>query len=247
MQIANDTLDSIEAVFQSALSDLQVCVETEAEQNKDMETIDTALHQLLDILYATDKVAVSGKGLEQELTADDITSIGDHGMKLIAECADWATQLERNEARMQFESISYPLALWVARHGGKIETLDTVVNGLAAISNQSYDADDLEVITAHTGQIIHAANATLTQDRDRSNPQRPWRILHLNYGITATRTHNTSLMEESFETLVHNIPDDADDFFREGMEQMEALDYPIHVRAVMEKYFTQWSGSKTLH
>lgn len=35
-------------------------------------------------------------------------------------------------------------------------------------------------------------------------------------------------------------------FFREGMGQMEALNYPPHVRAVMERYFQAWSN-RTVH
>ena len=46
---------------------------------------------------------------------------------------------------------------------------------------------------------------------------------------------------------MEHLPDDASGFFREGMGQMEALDYPPQVREVMETYFETWSLKKTLH
>ena len=54
-------------------------------------------------------------------------------------------------------------------------------------------------------------------------------------------------MEAAFRVLIANLPDDASEFFREGMLQMDALDYPEVVRNVMEKYYRQWSMTKTLH
>jgi hypothetical protein len=181
------------------------------------------------------------------LSDEDVTSIGEHGLSFINECSEWADELDLPEVKLQFESISYPLALWIARHNGEIRTLEPIVNTLAAISNQTFDPVDLELIAAHTGLIIDATSPVIKQDLNRKDPGRPWRILNLNYGITATRSHNPDLMEESFETLVHNIPDDAYEFFHEGMEQMEALNYPDHVRHVMQKFYTEWSTSRTLH
>jgi hypothetical protein len=54
-------------------------------------------------------------------------------------------------------------------------------------------------------------------------------------------------MEAAFALLTTNLPEDATRFFSEGMEQMDALDYPAHVRAVMEKYHSQWPANRSLH
>ncbi len=40
---------------------------------------------------------------------------------------------------------------------------------------------------------------------------------------------------------------DAPDFFREGMGQIEALDYPPQVREVMQRYFEVWCVGQRLH
>ena len=54
-------------------------------------------------------------------------------------------------------------------------------------------------------------------------------------------------MEEAFAVLTRHLPEDAARFFTEGMEQMDALNYPPHVRKVMEKYHRQWTRNRSLH
>jgi hypothetical protein len=63
----------------------------------------------------------------------------------------------------------------------------------------------------------------------------------------ATRSHDTGLMEDAFSVLTSKLPEDATRFFSEGMGQMDALDYPPHVRTVMEKYHREWPVNRALH
>ncbi len=72
----------------------------------------------------------------------------------------------------------------------------------------------------------------------------PWRLLHLNWAIAATRSRDTGLMERVFDTLVATLPEAAPGFFREGMGEMERLDYPAPVRALMQRYFERWSEGR---
>jgi hypothetical protein len=72
-------------------------------------------------------------------------------------------------------------------------------------------------------------------------------VLLLNHGIVATRSHNTALMEQAFAQLTRHLPEDAARFFTEGMQQMDALDYPDHVREVMAKYHRRWAPDRSLH
>jgi len=72
-------------------------------------------------------------------------------------------------------------------------------------------------------------------------------VLLLNHCIVATRSHNPELMEAAFAVLTDKLPADAPRFFSEGMQQMEALDYPGHVREVMEKYHRKWNVDRSLH
>jgi hypothetical protein len=105
----------------------------------------------------------------------------------------------------------------------------------------------LEKLYALTGEIQLAVTPLLQKDLEKSNPGRPWRILLLNRAIIATRTHRPELIELAYDNLVRQLPEEAPQFFRQGMQQMVALDYPLPVRRVVEKYYNLWSVERTLH
>jgi len=52
----------------------------------------------------------------------------------------------------------------------------------------------------------------------------------------ATRTHDTSIMRKVFDEMMLYLPQDATAFFNEGMQEMDALDYPPNVRKLIEHY-----------
>jgi hypothetical protein len=91
-----------------------------------------------------------------------------------------------------------------------------------------------------------AVSPVISQDLEKANPGRPWRVL-LTRSIVATRSHNAGLMEQAFAELTNSTPDDAGQFFTEGMQQMDALNYPEHVRAIMAKYHRQRNIDRSLH
>ncbi|MEA1890854.1 MAG: hypothetical protein U9N50_13895 [Pseudomonadota bacterium] len=93
-----------------------------------------------------------------------------------------------------------------------------------------------------------AVPAQIKEDRvDRNNTGRPWRILNLNRGIIATRSHHPEIMPHAYSDLVKNIPDDARQFFNEGQKQMEIVDYPDHVKEIMQQYNDLWGNEDALH
>ncbi len=54
-------------------------------------------------------------------------------------------------------------------------------------------------------------------------------------------------MRQAYTDLVENIPDDAQQFFSEGMKQMDLVDYPQHVREIMQQYNDLWGEESALH
>ena len=58
---------------------------------------------------------------------------------------------------------------------------------------------------------------------------------------------HSSALQDAETDLPSKLPEDATRFFSEGMQQMDALDYPPHVRKVMEKYHHEWPVNRSLH
>jgi hypothetical protein len=172
--------------------------------------------------------------------------LADHGLGLMNELNDWAIKLQCDEAQQIFTGLSIPMALWCARQHMPLTQLEPVVNALSKLANNTPDTRLLGEISDAVDVIIDAVAPQIKQDLDKSNPGRPWRVLNLNHGIVATRSHDPKRMEAVFEQLLYRLPEDAADFFREGMEQMDIIGYPEHVRSVMEKYY-HLTNQPTLH
>jgi hypothetical protein len=199
-----------------------------------------AIDQFLTIIERTDRE----EGKIGPIAKDDATQLGDYGMTLIADLAAWASQLNLPVPRQDLEIVTLAAADWIVRHDGQIRTLDPVVNALANFANRVHDPASLEPLITMMGRVAQATANLIKEDLEKNNPGRPWRILHLNRGIVATRTHNPELMEKVFDDLVRYLPEDAAAFFAEGMQQMEELNYPPHVRQVMNRYFDLWTRTR---
>ncbi|MCW9013548.1 MAG: hypothetical protein OQL06_07170 [Gammaproteobacteria bacterium] len=181
------------------------------------------------------------------LTEADVSQIGDYALNLLDEISIIAANKGLQSEMLMLHRLSLPVALWLASHGGKINKLDIVVNAVASYANELKQSDELIILCDAINRIISSVSDDIRQDIEATNPMRPWRILNLNWGIVATRSHSAEVMEQVFEQLVKNIPADARQFFQEGMQQMDIIGYPDHVRDVMEKYSKLWGDEDSLH
>jgi len=247
MDLSTTDIEAVAEVIATAGEDVVTAYRGAGPQSPDVvspELLTQALQQFVDIARRLE--ADTGPGPGGEPKQEDITELGDHALSLLQDLGQWATQLQRPEAGQRIEALAVPVALWTARRGGWINELEPVVNALAALANATQDPGELAGLSRAMDEITAAVGPTLRQDLDRSEPGRPWRILNLNHGIVATRSQDPPLMRAAFDELVQNLPDDAPAFFAEGMQQMDALDYPEPVREVMENYHRRFVV-KTLH
>ena len=83
----------------------------------------------------------------------------------------------------------------MCRSGGRSAM---VVNALANFANRMHEPSALEPLATFMGRVIQASASLIKEDLEKNNPGRPWRVLHLNRGIVATRTHNPTIMEQVF-------------------------------------------------
>ena len=91
-----------------------------------------AVDQFMEVLKRADADISVGKRAKQSgLDAGDIGQIGEYGMQLLADGHAWAESLRAGDAGEALLQANVPLALWTARSGGTISTLESVVDALA--------------------------------------------------------------------------------------------------------------------
>lgn len=204
--------------------------------------LDAAIEQFFAISTKVDRE----QGETGPVTSDDVSQLGDYGLTLLTDFMSWGQQLELRELDRDFDSVVLAFTDWIVRHEGEIRTLEPIVDALAHLANRTRDPQQLEVLTHFMNRIVRSTSNLIKQDLEKNNPGRPWRVLNLNRGIVATRSHQPELMEQVFEELAYFLPEDAPQFFAEGMQQMDELNYPPHVRAVMARYFDRFTR-RTMH
>jgi hypothetical protein len=235
MKALNDELQPIATALRAAI---ELVIEDARGSRREAEArrIEAAIGQFLAVATHLDQSPAA----YTEIGTAGVTGVGDHGLALGEQLTRWLAELGDAPALAQMHRALPCLALWIARRGGELATLEPVVDALSALANASRDTRELAGIARVIGEITAAVAAVIRLDPDPLNPGRPWRILHLNRSIVATRSHDPALMEEAFQALITHLPRDAPAFFREGMRQMQTLDYPPQVRAVMERYQRQF-------
>lgn len=202
-----------------------------------------------DMLMAFDEIdqflsSVPDDGSLRSEQAELFNARANEMLLLIDRLMVFSSQIQHQESFSYFEEFLFLYTLWLAKSGGPITQLIPVVNLIAALSNRLRDQQILKQFLANIEIIINAAGQSIKDDMDDRDPRRPWRVLLLNYAITATRTHDPVLMEKTFQFLVQNLPDDLKQFFTEGMSQMTALNYPREVQDVMTKYYQQYAAQE---
>ena len=217
--------------------------EDEAAHNA-LQMID-AMQQSIDVM---ERIEADQHKMEHEpLESNDISQIGDYALTLLDELSVIAANRGLQQTMLLLHRLSLPVALWIAAHEGKINKLDIIVNAIASYANELTDAAQLEQLCNCMTTIVASVAAEISKDVEATNPMRPWRIFNINWGIVATRSHNAELIDEVYQQLMKNLPADIKNFFREGMQQMDVIGYPDHVRKVVEKYNRLVGNDESFH
>ncbi|HHJ14321.1 MAG TPA: hypothetical protein ENJ79_08105 [Gammaproteobacteria bacterium] len=196
-----------------------------------------AFGQLFDALEATETAIDNG----QDLPGEAVTEVGEYALQLF----DQAILAATDPHPLQTQAIA--VARWIVAHGGRIQTLEPVVDALARHANHSRDPKELAGLFAVMSDILQATDETVRRAGENTGPGHPWRVLILNRAIVATRSLRPELMTVAFDTLSEKLPDQAPGFFSEGMKQMDLLNYPSEVREVMGRYYRKWHPDRSLH
>ena len=121
------------------------------------------------------------------------------------------------EATLVLADLTLGVALWAIRHQVAITVAEPVANALALVSNAGANARELSAVLGIMQAVIANVAPLLGADLERSNPLRPWRLLHVNMAITAIRTEDPAFMAAAFDALDAALPQERAGFYAEAL------------------------------
>jgi len=237
-------------LFHNAVAEYIDNAEAEQPGEDSPQSLLAAMDQAIDVMARAEADSTVRKDMSAEsiglLEEKDISTIGQYTLDLLEGMVAYVQQITGEQSR-ELMRLSVPVSLWVARHGGKLSQIDMLVNSLAGYANETTEPHALAELAVIIKEIIDACDNEIRRDMEQTNMMRPWRALNLNYGIVATRSHQPELIEQAYDALIKNLPQDARQFFKEGKQQMDIVGYPNEVREVVERYNDMWGSESPLH
>lgn len=195
------------------------------------------LHRALEAFEAIDRQYGGGGALALEDAAD----LADAALSACAHLGEDARRAKAPARLAGIGELAIGVALWAIRHGVELRAVATVANALAERSNAAASRQELAAVFGlMQGVIAHVAPA-LAADLERSDPQRPWRILHANLAITAIRTEDPALMDHAFDALDRALPDERAGFYAEALALAMNPRVAADVRGRIEARHRQWT------
>ena len=161
---------------------------------------------------------------------------------LHAQLAHWEAEASRRKLAAQdaIAGATIGVTLWAMRHDVAITVVEPVVNALAWRSNQARGTQEAAAAFALMQGVISHVAPRLRADLERSNPERPWRLLHANLAITAIRTEDPAMIDFAFDALDAALPDERAAFYGEARALSLAPGIAPEVRNRIEARCAKW-------
>ena len=144
-------------------------------------------------------------------------------------------------ARLGDADLVIAVALWALRHRVELTAVEPVVNALAERSNRAKDRRELAAVFSLMQAVIDNVRDRLGADLERSNPERPWRILHANLAITAIRSEDPALLDAACDALDAALPGARSTFYAEALALALAPGIAKAVRERIEERHRRWA------
>ena len=193
---------------------------------------------LVDALGQCFEICQQADAAEAALTEEDVNELGTHALECLSDLGLWAYQLKLDDTRADLEDLALDVAQWVTRHGGRISVLEPVVNSLARQANATRDPAVLSDLFERALAVISHVAPGLSGE---TGQQEPWRTLHFNGAIIATRIGVLEQMNAAFDLLEGNLPEYCAAFYQEGLRETLKDSYSAEVRETMRERLAKWT------
>ena len=179
-------------------------------------------------------------GADNTLPVQDAGDAADEALRCATELDAWLDRFELSSGRPTLYAVMLGIGLWAMRHQLPLSSPEPIVNALAFRANEASTKQDTAAAFAMMqGFIAHLAPG-LDADLERSNPERPWRLLNLNFAITAIRTGDAALMRFAFDTLNAHLPEERAGFYEEACALAAQPGFPMEARGLIEAEHARW-------
>ncbi len=180
-------------------------------------------------------------GAEGLLPVQDAGAAVDEAMTSSAELEPWLARLELGPRLPALHAVQIAFGHWAMIHHLRFTAVTPVVNALAQKANDAESRQENAAAFAMMQGLVEHLAGDFSADLDRSNPERPWRLLNLNLAITGIRTGDSAMIRHGFDRLERHLPDECRGFFGEAMALAIQPGFPDECRTLIEAGFRRWT------
>ena len=180
-------------------------------------------------------------GPDRALPIEDVPDAVDETLRCLAELESWLIRFDQADQLAHLQAVEIGVGYWAMRHGLPILAVEPIVNALAIRSNAAETTQETAAVYAMMQGFISHFSPLLKADLELSNPQRPWRLLNLNFAITSIRTGDVALMRYAFDTLNSHLPGDRSGFYEDAQALASKPGFPPDTRVLIEAEFARWT------
>lgn len=176
------------------------------------------LKTFLDFMSRTD----TELGPDAPLPLVDADVATAEALRTCAALEAWLQQLDQTMSLPALDKLITGIALWSMRHDSPLHVAEPVVNALARHANQAETRQEVAAAFALMQGTVEHLKMQLGADLEQSNPERPWRILLVNFAITGIRSGDKLLASHAFSAFNAGLPGERAGFFAEALQLAES-------------------------
>lgn len=202
-----------------------------ATSGEDWTTLTALLGEFLLFMARTDVE----QGPDSPLPQVDADLACADAMRSAAALESWLNRLDLASRQPELDTLILGISLWAMRHDCTLHVPEPLVNALARQANRAGTRQDTAAAYALMQGAIEHLKPQLAADLEQSNPERPWRLLHLNFAITGIKSGDAALAEHAFSALNAGLPHERSGFYEEALRLAEQVRLPEEITTLIRK------------
>ena len=215
----------------TALTSAHLRVRPGQATSPDLLALISLLKAFLEFMARTDHEL----GPDAPLAMVDADIAAADALRACAGLESWINQLDQSILLPALDTLTTGIALWSMRHDSPLHAPEPVVNALARLANRAETRQDVAAAFALMQGTVEHLKPQLGADLEQSNPERPWRVLLVNFAITGIRSGDKLLASHAFSALNAGLPLERAGFFAEALRLAESAGLDMEMTALIRQ------------